>query len=46
MTVNSDTMMTYVDYTVSDWHPLLLGGVNIVCSDAGASEVRWRDEWM
>lgn len=46
VTVNSDTMMTYVDYTVSDWHPLLLGGVNIVCSDAGASEVRWHDEWM
>lgn len=44
--INNNTLMTYVDYTASSWHPPILGGTRIVCSDAGATEARWRDEWM
>ena len=44
--LNNQTNMTYVDYTASDWHPTILGGTTIVCSDVGDTEVRWRDEWM
>lgn len=46
VTLNGNTMMTYVDYTASDWHPPILGGTRIYCIDAGETEVRWRDEWM
>lgn len=46
VTLNNQTMMTYVDYTASDWHPLIIGGTNIVCSDGGTTETRWHDEWM
>lgn len=46
VTINGITLMTYVDYTESDWHPLILGGTTIVCSDGGDTEARWRDEWM
>lgn len=46
VTFNGDTAMAYVDYTVSDWHPNILGGTNIYSNDGGATEVRWRDEWM
>lgn len=44
--VNGTTDMTYVDYTASDWHPQIVGGTRIYCSDAGMTEARWRDEWM
>lgn len=47
VTVGGNVSMPYVDYTVSDWHPDLVGSsISITCSDSGATEVRYRDEWM
>lgn len=44
--IAGETSMAYVDYTASDWHPKILGATTIGISDAGPTEVRWRDEWM
>lgn len=38
--------MTLVDYTVSNWHPVIKKGSLIALSDTGQTEVRWYDEWM
>lgn len=46
LTINGDAAMQYVDYTVSDWHPDILGGTLITLSDAGETTVRWQDEWI
>lgn len=44
--INSETNMSYVDYTASDWHPAIKGGTMLATSDIGETKVRWRDEWM
>lgn len=45
VTISGEAAMDYVDYTASDWHPEILGATEIVLSDAGATTVRWVDEW-
>lgn len=46
VTLNGDNAMPLVDYTASTWHPEIKSGAVITMSDAGPSEMRWRDEWM
>lgn len=38
--------MTLVDYTASNWHPDIKKACTLSLNDAGATEIRWRDEWM
>ena len=45
-TINGTAANEYIDYTVSEWHPVILGGTLITLSDGGDTTVRWRDEWM
>lgn len=46
VSIGNESAMDYVDYTVSDWHPYIIGGALIGTGDAGETKVRWRDEWM
>lgn len=46
VTMGGEPSMLLVDYTASSWHPEIKKGTLLSVSDAGATEVRWRDEWM
>ena len=43
---NGEAAMVLADYTASTWTPGFISGSLITVSDAGPTEIRWRDEWM
>lgn len=44
--INNVAANEYIDYTVSDWHPEIIGGTLITLTDTGDTTARWHDEWM
>lgn len=42
---NGDAALDMIDYTVTNWHAPITGAAEITASDAGRTEIRWRDEW-